>query len=66
MPHVTLKHLKGMMSRSFSFFQTILARNKHMIWGIIATLKKRYKYFYLKDILDFYQLDDEMKALKKE
>jgi hypothetical protein len=34
--------------------------------GIIAALKKRYKYLYLKDVLDFYQLDDEAKARKKE
>jgi len=26
--------------------------------GIIAALKKRYKYLYLKDILDFYELDE--------
>jgi hypothetical protein len=29
--------------------------------GIIAALKKRYKYLYLKDVLDFYELDDEAK-----
>jgi len=34
--------------------------------GIIATLKKRYKYLYLKDILDFYKLDDEAKNRKKD
>jgi hypothetical protein len=27
--------------------------------GIIATLKKWYKYLYLKDILDFYELDEQ-------
>ncbi|KAL2653939.1 hypothetical protein R1flu_022067 [Riccia fluitans] len=34
--------------------------------GIIAALKKRFKYLYLKDVLDFYQLDDEAKIRKKE
>jgi len=34
--------------------------------GIIATLKKRYKYLYLKDILDFYELDKQLKQRKKE
>jgi len=34
--------------------------------GIIATLKKRYKYLYLKDILDFYKLDEQLKQRKKE
>jgi hypothetical protein len=34
--------------------------------GIIATLKKRYKYLYLKDVLDFYELDDEAKNRKKD
>ncbi len=29
--------------------------------GIIATLKKRFKYFYLKDVIDFYELDEEAK-----
>ena len=33
--------------------------------GIIAALKKRYKYSYLKDILDFYELDENLKARKK-
>jgi hypothetical protein len=33
--------------------------------GIITALKKRYKYLYLKDILDFYELDDEAKNRKK-
>jgi len=33
--------------------------------GIIATLKKRFKYFYFKDILDFYELDEEAKLQKK-
>jgi hypothetical protein len=27
--------------------------------GIIVALKKQYKYLYLKDVLDFYELDDE-------
>jgi hypothetical protein len=27
--------------------------------GIIAVLKKWYKYLYLKDILDFYELDEQ-------
>jgi hypothetical protein len=29
--------------------------------GIIAALKKRFKYLYLKDVLDFYELDEEAK-----
>jgi hypothetical protein len=29
-------------------------------------LKKRYKYLYLKDVLDFYELDDEVKNWKKD
>jgi hypothetical protein len=29
--------------------------------GKIATLKKRFKYLYLKDVLDFYELDEEAK-----
>jgi hypothetical protein len=33
--------------------------------GIIATLKKRFKYLYLKDVLDFYELDEEVKLRKK-
>jgi len=34
--------------------------------GIIAVLKKRYKYLYLKDILDFYELDEQLKQRKRE
>jgi hypothetical protein len=34
--------------------------------GIIATLKERYKYLYFKDVLDFYELDDEVKNRKKD
>jgi hypothetical protein len=34
--------------------------------GIIAALKKRYKYMYLKDVLDFYELDGEAKNQKKD
>ncbi len=34
--------------------------------GIIAALKKRYKYLYLKDILDFYELDEQLKQQKRE
>jgi hypothetical protein len=34
--------------------------------GIIAVLKKWHKYLYLKDILDFYELDDEAKNQKKD
>ncbi|KAL2630074.1 hypothetical protein R1flu_014760 [Riccia fluitans] len=34
--------------------------------GIIAALNKRFKYLYLKDVLEFYQLDDEAKIHKKE
>ena len=33
--------------------------------GIIAALKKRIKYLYLKDVLDFFELDEEAKLLKK-
>jgi hypothetical protein len=33
--------------------------------GIIAALKKRFKYLYLKDVLDFYELDEEVKFRKK-
>ena len=33
---------------------------------IIVALKKRYKYLYFKDILDFYELDENLKARKKE
>jgi hypothetical protein len=34
--------------------------------GIIAAFKKRYKYLYLKDILDFYKLDEQLKQRKRE
>jgi hypothetical protein len=34
--------------------------------GIIAALKKQYKYLYLKDDLDFYELDDEATNQKKD
>jgi hypothetical protein len=33
--------------------------------GIIAALKKRFKYLYLKDSIDFYELDEEAKLRKK-
>jgi hypothetical protein len=33
--------------------------------GIIAVLKKRFKYLYLKDVLDLYELDEEAKLRKK-
>jgi hypothetical protein len=33
--------------------------------GIIAALKKRFKYLYFKDVLDFYELDEEAKLRKK-
>jgi hypothetical protein len=33
--------------------------------GIIAALKKRFKYLYLKDVLDFCELDEEAKLRKK-
>jgi len=33
--------------------------------GIIAALKKRFKYLYLKDVLNFYELDEEAKLRKK-
>ncbi len=34
--------------------------------GIIVALKKQYKYLYLKDVLDFYELDDEANYWKKD
>ncbi len=34
--------------------------------GIIAALKKWYKYLYLKDVLDFYEFNDEAKKWKKD
>jgi len=34
--------------------------------GIIAALNKRYKYLYLKDIFDFYELDKQLKQRKRE
>jgi hypothetical protein len=34
--------------------------------GIIAAFKKRYKHLYLKDILDFYELDEQLKQRKRE
>ncbi len=33
--------------------------------SIIVALKKRFKYLYLKDVLDFYELDEEAKLRKK-
>ncbi len=33
--------------------------------GIIAALKKMFKYLYLKDVPDFYELDEEAKLQKK-
>jgi hypothetical protein len=33
--------------------------------GIIAALKKRFEYLYLKDVLDFYELDEEAELRKK-
>jgi len=33
--------------------------------GIIAALKKRFKYLYFKDVFDFYELDEEAKFRKK-
>jgi hypothetical protein len=34
--------------------------------GIIAALKKQYKYLYFKDILDFYKLDEQLRQRKRE
>ena len=34
--------------------------------GIIAARKKRYEYLYLKDVLNFCELDENLKARKKE
>ena len=34
--------------------------------GIIAALKKRYKFMFLKKMLDFHQLDDEVKSELKQ
>jgi hypothetical protein len=33
--------------------------------GIITTLKKRFIYLYIKDVVDFYELDEEAKLQKK-
>jgi hypothetical protein len=33
--------------------------------GIIAALKKQYKYLYLKDVLGFFEFDNEAKNRKK-
>jgi len=33
--------------------------------GIITALKKRFKYLYFKDVLDFYDVDEEAKLQKK-
>ncbi len=33
--------------------------------GIIIALKKRFKYLYFKDVIDFYELDEEAKLRKK-
>jgi hypothetical protein len=33
--------------------------------GIIAALKKRFKYLYFKDVLDIYEWDEEVKLRKK-
>jgi hypothetical protein len=33
--------------------------------GIITALKMLFKYLYLKDVLDFYELDEEVKLQKK-
>jgi hypothetical protein len=32
--------------------------------GIIAALKKRYKYLYLKEVLTYYEMDDSLKSIK--
>ena len=32
--------------------------------GIIAALKKRYKFLHLRDVLEFYDLDESTKAKK--
>lgn len=34
--------------------------------GIRTTLNKRYKYLYVKDVIDFNQIDDEKKARYRE
>ncbi len=33
--------------------------------GIITTLKKRFIYLYIKDVVDFYELDEEAKLQKR-
>ena len=32
--------------------------------GIIAALKKRYKYLYLKEVLNYYEMDEGLKSIK--
>jgi hypothetical protein len=47
------------------FFPNCTSWKQPCDMGIIVALKKRYKYVYLKDVLDFYKLDDEAKNRKK-
>ena len=35
-------------------------------WGVIPAVKKRYKFLLLKDVLSFYQLDNNQQLLKEE
>ena len=49
-----------------SFPPNCTSWNQPCHMGIIAALKKIYKCLYLKDILDFYDLDENLKARKKE
>ena len=59
---LTRQHLDSLVS----FPQIVQASWKQPCdMGVIAALKKRYKYLYLKDVLDFYELDDEAINQKK-
>ncbi len=48
------------------FFPPNCTSWKHLCdMGIITTLKKRFIYLYIKDVVDFYELDEEAKLQKK-
>jgi hypothetical protein len=47
--------------RIFFFPPNCISWKQPCDMGIIAALKKRFKYLYLKDVLDFYELDEEAK-----
>jgi len=65
MPPDTLRLLNATMLGSSSFPQIAQVGNSPYNMGIITALKKRFKYLYLKDVLDFYELDEEAKLQKK-